>query len=335
VDLATLFSSKNILVVGDSILDEYIYGKVYRVSPEAPVPVVLKNKSEFFLGGAANVAQNISAFGSKCSLVSLVGNDEKREILNSLCKKNKIDANFILDPERPTTVKTRIIGNNHQITRIDQESNQDLSDDLSQIILKFIEEKISKFDAVILQDYGKGMLTAKIIQSIVNICKKAGVFIIADPKEPIFSKYSGCNLIKPNLSEFKSMCGLKAESSFTIYELVKIGQKKLKEFGFSHLLITMSEDGMLLINRNRFYIQSGNKIEVSDVSGAGDTVSAVIALSLTSNISFEDSLKISNEAGSLVCQVHGAVSVNPTKLFKVIQKSSPVLSLFNGEPLLV
>jgi len=335
VDLASLFSNRNILVIGDSILDEYIYGKVYRVSPEAPVPVVLKSKSEFFLGGAANVAQNISAFGSKCSLLSLVGNDEKREILNSLCKKSKIDANLILDPKRPTTVKTRIIGNNHQIARIDEESTQDINDEISWILMEFVEEKIPKFDAVILQDYGKGMLTDDVIDKIVNICKKKGIFIIIDPKESVFSKYAGCDLIKPNLSEFKSMCGFKPETSLPINELIHIGQKKLQEFGISHLLITMSEEGMLLINRNGFYLQPGNKIEVSDVSGAGDTVSAIISLCFTSNLSFEDSLKISNEAGSLVCQVSGAVPVNPSKLFKTIQKKSPILSLKNGEPLLV
>lgn len=318
-----LFSTQKILVVGDSILDHYVYGKVHRVSPEAPVPVVLKNKEEFFLGGAANVAQNITTFGANCTLLSLVGDDEDGKILFEKCIEKKINPIFIEEEFRPTTKKTRVIGNKHQIVRIDVETTCDLLENSTSKIIEIFDEQIQFHDGVIFQDYGKGLLTNYLLASLIEIAKKYSKKILVDPKVADLGRYQGIDLIKPNLSEFKSMVNIKSEEDLEIDQIVNYAQLVMEEFDYQYFLITLSENGMLLVGRHFSHHIPGISVDVADVSGAGDTVSAVFGLGFFSGengvLSNDDLIgvaKLANLAGSLVCRHSGAVSVNPQELFE-------------------
>lgn len=323
-----LFSTKKILVVGDSILDHYVYGKVYRVSPEAPVPVVLKNREEYFLGGAANVAQNITAFGAKCTLLSLIGSDVESKILLQKCLDENIDPLFIDERGRQTTKKTRVIGNKHQIVRIDVETTHDLLDESSLKIIEIFEKQIQSHDGVIFQDYGKGLFTDYLLMSLIKIAKKYSKKILVDPKEPDLGRYQGIDLIKPNLSEFKAMVNIKSEEDLQIGQIVNYAQLVMEEYDYQYFLITLSERGMLLVGRHFYQHIPGISVDVADVSGAGDTVSAVFGLGFFSGtnevLSNHDLIgvaKLANLAGSLVCRHSGAVPVDSGELEELFEKN--------------
>ena len=332
--LEQILSDKKILVIGDSILDHYIYGNVYRISPEAPVPVVVKKNDSYFLGGAANVAQNITSFGSECTLLTVTGNDQARENLKNLCAKKKVDCISIIDSSRPTTIKTRIIGNSHQIVRIDEEITDEISFEIQSQIIMLLNEIIHDFDIVILQDYDKGLLTTELTTEIISVCNANGKKTIVDPKDPNILKYSCCTLIKPNLSEFKTLAGIPQYNELSQNDIVKIARDKMKEFEIDSFLITMSEMGMLYVDRDQDIYEPGMRIEVSDVSGAGDTVSAVLSLCLSADLGKSDCLKLANTSGSLVCQFSGAVQVSPESLFDYISKNNHSISLIDGTPIL-
>jgi rfaE bifunctional protein kinase chain/domain len=329
MNLLKLFSTQKILVVGDSILDHYVYGKVHRVSPEAPVPVVLKNREEYFLGGAANVAQNITAFGAKCTLLSLMGSDVESKILLQKCLDENIEPLFIEERGRPTTKKTRVLGNRHQIVRIDVEESRDLSLGSSLKIMKIFEEQIQAHDGVIFQDYGKGLFTNSLLNHLVQICQKHDKKILVDPKEPDLFRYQGACFIKPNLAEFKAMLKLKTEDELEIHQISDYAQRALEEFDYNFFLITLSERGILLVGRDFSRHLPGINVDVSDVSGAGDTVSAVFGLGFFSSLKnpkpgleLHHIAELSNLAGSLVCRHSGAVPVDPEELQKLFEKSS-------------
>jgi D-glycero-beta-D-manno-heptose-7-phosphate kinase len=335
MQLKKLLSSKKVLVVGDIILDHYIHGKVYRVSPEAPVPVVLKNESVYCLGGASNVAQNITSFGSECYLLGVTGEDEQSRVLENLLKENGVSPFIVKDPSRTTTEKTRIIGNGHQITRIDTESTDPISDDIKDEILSIFRSVIDLVHGVILQDYGKGLLTPDLIQELISISKEKGRIVLVDPKDKDFSRYSGATWIKPNLSEFKNALDIPQQIQLTKNEIYELSDKLCKEFSFNGILVTMSEEGMMAKVDDYSEYVNGDKIEVTDVSGAGDTVSAVFLLMQISNINLRDTLRMSNLAGSLVCQISGAVPIDTSQLFKGAIRRGWVLSNINGENVLI
>jgi rfaE bifunctional protein kinase chain/domain len=335
MELRKLLSSKKVLVVGDIILDHYIYGKVYRVSPEAPVPVVLKNQSVYCLGGASNVAQNITSFGSECYLLGITGEDQQSAILENLLKENGVSPFIVKDPSRTTTEKTRIIGNGHQITRIDAETTDPITDDIKNEILSIFRSVIVLVHGVILQDYGKGLLTPDLIQELISISKENGKTVLVDPKDKDFSRYSGATWIKPNLSEFKNALGIPQQTQLTKNEICKLSDKLSKEFSFEGILVTMSEDGMVAKTKDYWEYVDGDKIEVTDVSGAGDSVSAVFLLMQISDINLRDTLRISNLAGSLVCQISGAVPINTSQLLKEASGRGWVLTNVSGENILI
>lgn len=335
MNLKDLLSSKKILVVGDVILDHYIYGKVYRVSPEAPVPVVLKSHSTYCLGGSANVAQNISSFGSECWLLGVYGDDWGSLEIDTLLNQRNINSLMVKDWSRSTIEKTRVIGNNHQIVRIDLERTDPLIPDIEKEVLKSFDSIISQMDGVIIQDYGKGMLSTELIDKITKKCLDLGIPTLTDPKDKDFSKYAGSTWVKPNLSEFKSALNIPQPESLDLKTTIKLMDSLRDDFGFDGVLLTLSEDGMLLKTASDFEQVDGVQIEVTDVSGAGDTVSAVFMLLLTNNVSGLDCLRISNLAGSLVCQVSGAVPVDANLLYMNLLKNSWVITNKSGEPILV
>ncbi len=335
MQIKKLLSSKKVLVVGDIILDHYIHGKVYRVSPEAPVPVVLKNESVYCLGGASNVAQNITSFGSECYLLGVTGEDEQSRVLENLLKENRVSPFIVKDPSRTTTEKTRIIGNGHQITRIDTESTDPITDDIKDEILSIFRSVIDLVHGVIIQDYGKGLLTPELIQELISISKEKGRIVLVDPKDKDFSRYSGATWIKPNLSEFKNALDIPQQIQLTKNEIYELSDKLCKKFSFNGILVTMSEEGMMAkVDGYSEYVQ-GDKIEVTDVSGAGDTVSAVFLLMQISNINLRDTLRMSNLAGSLVCQISGAVPIDTSQLFEDAIRRGWVLNNIYGENVLV
>ena len=313
--IKNIVSSKKILVIGDVILDHYIHGKVFRISPEAPVPVVLKSKSVYCLGGAANVAQNVTSFGSGCYLLGITGSDQSGNVIKDLCKQKGVITMLVEDPNRVTTEKTRIIGNNHQITRIDSESTDPISEPIHNLLLEEFERVIHLVDGVIIQDYGKGLLTESILQIIIRRCKEYGKLVLVDPKEKDFNRYSGADWIKPNLSELKNAAEIQAHKSLTTGEIIEVGDQIRKNFNFGNILITMSENGMLARSKDFVETVDGYKIDVTDVSGAGDTVSAVFMLMHLSGVCIKDTLNISNLAGSMVCKISGAVPINSEDLF--------------------
>lgn len=335
MELRKLLSSKKVLVVGDIILDHYIHGKVYRVSPEAPVPVVLKNQSVYCLGGASNVAQNITSFGSECYLLGITGDDQQSSLLENLLKKKGVSTFIVKDPSRVTTEKTRIIGNGHQITRIDSETTNPIADDIKDEILERFKSIIGLVHGVILQDYGKGLLTPDLIKELITISNESGKIILVDPKDKDFSRYSGATWIKPNLSEFKNALDIPQQTQLSKADINSLSEELSKQFSFSGVLVTMSESGMMArINGYSEYVD-GDKIEVTDVSGAGDTVSAVFMLMQISDVSIKDTLRMSNLAGSIVCQISGAVPIDTSHLFKAVTKRGWVLSNNSDENLIV
>lgn len=311
-----LISSRKVLVVGDIILDHYIYGKVYRISPEAPVPVVLKDSSSYCLGGAANVAQNVTSLGAECYLLGITGNDLNSDIIEDLLKQKSISSFLIKDKSRPTTEKTRIIGNNHQITRVDTEIIDVISPDLQDIVISEFKRIISLVHGVIFQDYGKGMLNTNLLSRLFDIAKEHGVPILVDPKDKDFTRYSGSDWIKPNLSEFKNSLGISLHQTLSKAEIENLIQDLCIRYDFRGVLVTLSENGMIARDHKESAAVDGYKIEVTDVSGAGDTVSAVFLLSMICNLGLQNSLEISNLAGSMVCQISGAVPINSIELFK-------------------
>lgn len=335
MSLSKIFQSKKILVVGDSILDWYVYGKVTRVSPEAPVPVVLKKEEKLFPGGSANVAQNVVSLGAEAHLLSICGDDSNFDSLTRICNERKIRTSFFKDATRPTTTKIRVIGNNHQITRIDDEQIHPIDEELEKKIFEKFQELVISVDAVIIQDYGKGVLTETLTRKIIETSISSGVLVIVDPKDKNLAKFSGCTLIKPNLSELKLIGGISPDSELRTDEIVSICRKIIADFGISMVLVTLSEEGMLLVSKKEKIIEPGIKIEVSDVSGAGDTVSATLALCLAGDLSLSDSIKISNAAGSIVCQFSGAVPIHSGQLFGYLEKTHPLLQSKDGSPILV
>jgi D-beta-D-heptose 7-phosphate kinase/D-beta-D-heptose 1-phosphate adenosyltransferase len=311
-----LVSSRKVLVIGDIILDHYIYGNVYRISPEAPVPVVLKQSSNFCLGGAANVAQNVTSLGADCYLIGVTGEDRNSVIVEDLLKQKGISSFLIKDKDRPTTEKIRVIGNNHQIARIDSEIVDPVSSDIEDRIIHNFKNIVPSVHGIIVQDYGKGMLNLNLLRTLFSIAKELGVPVLVDPKDKDFSKYSDVNWIKPNLIEFKSSLDIKSHQLLSKIDVDKLIPEMISKYNFGGVLVTLSENGMVARTNRDTAMVDGYKVEVTDVSGAGDTVSAVFLLCQICNITLQNCLEISNMAGAMVCQISGAVSINSVELFQ-------------------
>lgn len=328
-------ASKTILVVGDIILDHYIYGKVYRVSPEAPVPVVLKDKSTYCLGGSANVAQNITSFGAKCYLLGVVGEDSTAIKIQNLLSEKEVVPMLVKDPSRPSTEKTRIIGNGHQIVRIDSEVDVEVSEEISDKVFELFLSIVEDLDGIIIQDYGKGLLSRTLVERILVESKERDIPTLTDPKDKDFSRYSGSDWIKPNFLEFKNSLGIPENRSLDSLDVLKLIGELKQKFDLRNVLLTLSENGMIAKSEFEFETVEGIPIEVTDVSGAGDTVSAVFMLLLSSNISLRDCLRISNLSGSIVCQTSGAIPIDINTLFTTLHKYSWIVSEKTGEPVLL
>jgi rfaE bifunctional protein kinase chain/domain len=310
------FKNCNILVIGDVMIDSYMWGKVERISPEAPIPIVSVQKRENRLGGAANVAMNIKSMGAKPIICSIVGKDENGKLLKSILDEEKLSSEAIIESEtRKTTIKTRVISNNQQMLRVDEEEINDISKSEEILLFGKIDEILNtqKINAIVFEDYDKGVLTAKLIQKIIEIANQKNISVLADPKKNNFSNYKNIQLFKPNFKEFTS--GLKINIDKNNFaEISTHANEFCKTQNIENILITLSEKGSIICNNNTFRQFDALKIDISDVSGAGDTVIAVASLCLSVGLAAEQTAQISNIAGSLVCEKIGVVQIDKEEL---------------------
>jgi D-beta-D-heptose 7-phosphate kinase/D-beta-D-heptose 1-phosphate adenosyltransferase len=276
------FSALRVLVVGDFMLDEYLWGRISRISPEAPVAVVDVERETRTLGGAGNVVHNLVALGAQAEVLGLVGDDHPGSLLRrELCRLGVDDAGLFTDPQRRTSRKTRVMGNTQQVVRIDRESRSPAGPDFLAAAASFLQDRLPRLSAIVLSDYGKGVLTAPLLQEVIRRGRSQGVPVVVDPKSsdfPDFSSYAGATVITPNRKEAE----LAAGHSLSRWEqLVRTGAGLRQDLGLDHLLITLGAEGMLLFPRQGPELHIPTRAqEVFDVSGAGDTVAAVVALGL-------------------------------------------------------
>ena len=301
--IANSFSDKNILIVGDVMLDRYYFGNTERMSPEAPVPVVDIDKVVDRLGGSSNVALNLSTLGANPTVCGSIGADLDGEILKEKLIESKISTDFVITASnRPTTVKSRIISKDHQVVRMDREVSHDFSKDLNNQIISSLSDVISGFDAIVLQDYNKGLLNEESIPVFIEMGKNNNIPIYVDPKHKNFDLYRGIRLFKPNISEFNNF-------------LEDVKNFEEDAFSFSQqiksevLLITKGADGSSMFYENEHYSVPTKAQNVHDVSGAGDTVISTFCLSDICGASPQESAYISNFAAGRVCEEVGVVPI--------------------------
>ncbi len=305
-------------IIGDVMLDTYMWGKVDRISPEAPVPVVAVENKEYRMGGAANVALNITSLGAKASIISVAGNDDDASILKKLFDDQRIDTSFLLQStKRITTNKIRIISRNQQMMRLDNEDTTDLRyEDENRLILA-IQHYIAqeKPEVIILEDYNKGVLTELVIHKVVELCKRNGVITAVDPKRKNFFNYKGVDIFKPNLKEATE--GLNVLFSQVTVELMQeihlaLAEKLQHRISF----ITLSEKGVFYQDGEEGHIIPSHRRNIADVSGAGDTVIAVASLVYAATRDVRLMAEAANIAGGLVCEIVGTTAVDRNQLLQ-------------------
>lgn len=318
------FRKLKIMVIGDVMVDSYLWGKVERISSEAPIPIVALRKRENRMGGAANVAMNIRSMGAKPFLCSVIGSDEKGDIFLELLRKEKIDGHYLIrSSRRVTTTKFRIFGNTTQMLRLDEEVEDDLTKPDQEALLKVIDTVLSKhkIDCIIFQDYNKGVITSSLIREIVERAQKFRIPVAVDPKKKNFDLFKGVTLFKPNLKELRE--GMKtdfpAEDRDRLMQTAGILREKLD---CTYILTTLADHGVMInLKDNKeeknIFIPAHLR-SISDVSGAGDTVISVAALCLATGCSPYEIAYISNLSGGLVCEEVGVVPVNRDKLLKEV-----------------
>ncbi|MFY7731929.1 MAG: bifunctional heptose 7-phosphate kinase/heptose 1-phosphate adenyltransferase [Bacteroidia bacterium] len=313
-NLINQFENIPVLIIGDVMIDAYLFGNVERISPEAPVPIVAVNKKESRLGGAANVALNLASLGAKPILCSTIGNDaEGNELIELLIKSNINSAGILKDIDRITTVKTRVISQNHQMLRIDNENSEPLNLIQTNALVAKIEELLPQAKIVIFEDYDKGVITESLIKSVTNKANQLGIPTVVDPKKRNFNYYNNVTLFKPNLKELRE--GINTHFSLQNKpEFEQICQNLMLKMNIKFLFVTLSENGVMITNGSEFNYVPAHLRKIADVSGAGDTVISVASLCLALNMSMEQVAVISNLAGGLVCEEVGVIPINIEKL---------------------
>lgn len=310
------FNSLNALIIGDVMLDSYIWGAVERISPEAPVPIVTVKKKDFRLGGAANVALNVASLGAKPILCALIGDDEDGKKLIQRLDDGKISKDgIVVSAHRPTTVKTRIIASSQHVVRVDEESDKVVNAQEEHDLLLRIEKLLPSCQVVIFEDYDKGVLNASIIEKTVALANKNKIPTVVDPKKRNFLAYKGVTLFKPNLKELRE--GLKVEVEAANQSSVESAVSQLKEkLNVSGVMLTLSEQGVYIDFQNEKIKLPAHAREIADVSGAGDTVVSIAALAVALGLSPREIAFLSNLGGGLVCQHVGVVPIDKKELLK-------------------
>lgn len=306
------FKELKVAVIGDMMLDDYLIGDVDRISPEAPVPVVSVKREKFVLGGASNVVNNIGTLGAKPYCYGIIGEDFDGDRLST--ELGKLNANIdglIKVEDRPTIVKRRVIGGNQQLLRLDWENAEPISSNIEDIILKRFQENIKEFDAVILSDYDKGVLTQRMAKKIIELCNENGIIVTVDPKPKNALNYIGATSITPNRKEAKECLGDEKEKDY-----IEIGRRLKERLKLDNLLLTRSEEGMSLFLEDEIINIPTYAKEVFDVTGAGDTVITVYTLALASGVSVHDAAKIANTAAGVVVGKMGTSTVSKEEILE-------------------
>ncbi|MFZ3230767.1 MAG: D-glycero-beta-D-manno-heptose-7-phosphate kinase [Pseudobdellovibrio sp.] len=322
IEKISLFQSRKVLVIGDVGVDEYILGSVKRISPEAPVPVLEVEKEDKRLGLAANVAQNVVSLGGSVQLFSVIGSDEGAKILQELLKKSGVSVEgLILDSSRPTTRKTRVMTGQHHLVRVDHEVRRQLSTLMETTLLDKIEKIIQMVDVIVLEDYGKGLFSHNLMQKIVQICKKAGKFLMVDPHQTrVADFYKGVDLIKPNYNEALALTQVHEDDIENPAERVlHVGHALQKMTGTGQVVLTQGQGGMTIFSNNQVTQVPTFAKKVFDVTGAGDTVIAAIALGVAAGLPLTESCMIANFAAGVVVGKVGCVPCEIAELISSIQ----------------
>ncbi|MBM4175235.1 MAG: D-glycero-beta-D-manno-heptose-7-phosphate kinase [Ignavibacteria bacterium] len=308
-------NDKKIAVIGDLMLDVYIWGKVGRISPEAPVPVVDVEEESYRFGGAANVGLNIKSLGGIPLLIGVIGYDREASIFDSLLEENDfIKDGIFVDEERPTTVKTRIIAHSQHVVRIDKEDRKDISEDFENKILKYLNSHLKDLKGIILEDYNKGVLTKSLIKKVIKLANENKIFVTVDPKFDNFFEYKNVTVFKPNKKETEDILATKLTSDETVFQACKALKEKLNP---DCVLLTRGEKGMsLLTSVDKFDSIPTKARKVADVSGAGDTVIATLSMALAAGADIKEAATIANLAAGLVCEEVGIVPIDKDYLFK-------------------
>ncbi len=316
------FKNKRILVIGDVMIDAYLLGNVNRVSPEAPVPIVSLQKEEERLGGAANVAINLVSMGASAVICSVIGNDRSGKKMIELLESNSISAEgVVLSNNRETTVKTRVIGNNQHLIRIDSEQTNDIDSSEELLLIEKVKQLLENgVDAIIFEDYNKGVLTEKVIENVITLAEQFNVPTTVDPKNKNFFAYKNVTLFKPNLKELKEGVGMtfKFEQNDLFEEAVsRLEQNLNNKISF----VTLSEHGVFIKDADKKHYIPAHIRNIADVSGAGDTVISVATLCLTVGLPIHLIAEIANLAGGLVCEKSGVVSIDIDQLIVEVEKT--------------
>ncbi len=309
-------SNVRIFVIGDVMLDIFLYGKVNRISPEAPVPVVNITHEKKLPGGAANVALNLRELGVSVTLLGLIGGDEEGKFLENYLHNRQINT-FLINDGRPTTVKTRIIAGSQQVVRVDKEVSHNLSDKKEAKIINYLEKHINDFDGIIISDYAKGMITRKLIKKVVELCKKNDKIITVDPKIENFYHYKEVTTLTPNNKEASTATGIEIKDEKS---LIKCGNHILKKLNAKSLIITRGEKGMTIFENSEVEHLPALAKEVFDVTGAGDTVISVVSSMLALKAPLKVAAVLSNIAAGIVVGKIGTATVSVEELKKGVDE---------------
>ena len=310
------FSDYNILIIGDVMVDAYAWGEVDRISPEAPVPIFSCSSRENRLGGAANVALNIKSLGANPILCSVIGDDDRgKDFVNLLSEIQQEQSGIVVSSHRRTTVKTRFISNNQHVIRIDEEDTHELADDTETSFIKHVLNLLDSknIDAIVFEDYDKGLITKKLIETVTDKAKQMEIPVLVDPKKRHYSDYKNVTLFKPNFKEFLEGSNLSIEKG-DIDDLFRAAKQFQSEMGVDKLLITLSELGVFISNENTYEHIPAVVRKIADVSGAGDTVISVATLCLAAGMNAKEIAAISNLAGGIVCEIPVVVPIDKEQL---------------------
>ena len=311
------FTKVKVLVIGDLMIDEYLWGSVDQISPEAPVPVVSVQKESHALGGAGNVIHNLVAMGAKVTAIGTAGTGKTGQMIFEKLEDLGIETDGVIsEPQRPTTRKTRVIASNQQVLRIDKEIKKNINADTLEKLGKIIESKISNASLVIISDYDKGLVTRELVQKIVTLAEKYNILTLADPKSLNFSKYERVSILTPNKKEASLAANMDIKTEKDLFDA---GWKIMDQVKLERLLLTCGKDGMVLFEKGRepYTIESKAR-QVFDVSGAGDTVISLLGLGLATGGTFKQSASIANVAAGIVVAKIGTATASIDELKRAL-----------------
>lgn len=331
------FEEQKVLIIGDVMCDAYWWGGVNRISPEAPVQVVDIENKEYRLGGAANVAVNLKRLGAEPMLCSVIGTGQEGETFSRLIKEEGISSEYLVQSEeRPTTVKTRVMGDKHQLIRLDNEITAPLVENEQSALLHKVKASVDQADAILFVDYDKGVLSAPLIREVIQMAEQKGIPTIVDPKKKNFFDYQGVTLFKPNINELENGLATDLGEPVDLEILKEAVQNLHNRLNNTIAFITLSEQGVFITNYEEEHHFPAHLRNIYDVSGAGDTVISVAALALASGLELDLVAEMANLAGGLVCEEVGVVPIDKQKLYaeckrSMIYKESEVIDLNNGD----